>query len=150
MANYVYAAGAMETYGDKSSEARLWRTRAKMYFDLHSYDFRIINPTDYYEIGANLHKEDLEVMRFDMRKVMNSSIILVNLKDLRKSVGTCDEILLAFLNNKPVIGFIEKNFESKEELKQYVHNWKYLQIDRIETGENALENACKYIIEYYG
>ena len=77
--------------------------------------------------------------------------MLVNLANLRKSVGTCDEIMYAYMNNIPVVGFldIDRNL-STEEIIELVHPWKYLQINRIETGSKAMLNAMNYIMEYYG
>lgn len=96
-------------------------------------------------------KNDHEIMRFDLRKVRESDIILVNLKDIRNSIGTSDEILYGFISQKPVIGFIESEKEmTKQEIMDYIHKWKFEQIDRIETGENAQLKAMEYILFAYG
>ena len=84
-------------------------------------------------------------MRFDLRKVKESRVVLVNLESLDKSLGTSDEILYAYLNDVPVIGFLED-----ESLINTVHEWKLCQIDRIETGNGAQERAMEYIKNYYG
>ena len=65
-------------------------------------------------------------MRFDLRKVKESRVVLVNLEDLYRSLGTSDEIMYAWLNDIPVIGFLEDEF-----LLNTVHEWKICQIDRI-------------------
>ena len=67
---------------------------------------------------------------------------LVNLDRLNKSIGTCDEILYAYMNDVPVIAFSEQ-----ENLD--IHPWKIEQIDRVETGKNALTKAMMYIASYY-
>ena len=46
-------------------------------------------------------------MRFDLRKVKESRVVLVNLEDLYRSLGTSDEIMYAWLNDIPVVGFLE-------------------------------------------
>ena len=74
--------------------------------------------------------------------------MLVNLKDIRQSVGSCDEIFYAYMLDKPIIGFIEEDITG-EELIEYVHEWKFEQIDRIEVGQEALKRACDYIRNYY-
>ena len=145
----VYLIGAMQVYGNKSKEAKEWRNKVKEYFEKYSLNFECISPTDYYEIDGGYHKSEREVMRFDLRKVRESDIMLVNLKDIRQSIGSNDEIFYAYMSGKPIIGFIEDEF-SGDELVDYVHEWKYEQIDRIETGENALGKACEYIKNYYG
>lgn len=145
----VYLIGAMQIYGKKSEKAKTWRNKAKEYFSKYCLDFECVSPTDYYEYGSNYRKSEREVMRFDLRKVRESDVMLVNLRDIRQSIESCDEIFYAYMLGKPIIGFIEKDLTG-DKLVDYVHGWKYEQIDRIETGENALEKACKYIKNYCG
>ena len=105
---------------------------------------------DYYCIGCDDSKNPSEVMRFDLRKVREADLILVNLKDLDKSLGTSDEILYAYMRGIPIIGFLKTEKELTEsDVQELVHPWKYEQIDRIETGEDAMEKAINYIIGYY-
>ena len=54
----------------------------------------------------------------------------------------------AYMLGKPIIGFLEDDITGDSIIK-YVHEWKYEQIDRIETGKDALEKACDYIKNYY-
>ena len=144
----IYLIGAMQVYGSKSEEAKEWRNKVKRYFSEYSLNFECVCPTDYFEYGSDSYKTNREVMRFDLRKVRESDIMLVNLKDIRQSIGSSDEIFYAYMLGKPIIGFIENDFK-EDELIEYVHEWKYEQIDRIETGEDALEKVCNYIKEYY-
>ena len=83
-------------------------------------------------------------MRFDLRMVREADVVLVNLKDLQTSLGSSDEIFYAFIKGKPIIGFLEDESEVKN-----IHPWKIEQIDRIESGENAMENALNYIYSHY-
>lgn len=146
----IYLAGAMACYGSESNEAKKWREKAKEYFFRWGESCRIISPVDYYSIGSDDSKNPSEVMRFDLRKVREADLILVNLKDLDKSLGTSDEIFYAYMRGIPVIGFLEtKDKFSEEKVQETVHPWKYEQIDRIETGEDAMEKAITYIIGYY-
>ena len=116
----IYLIGAMQIYGEKSEEAKEWRDKVKEYFSEYSLNFDCIAPTDYYEYGSDYHKSNREVMRFDLRKVREADIMLVNLKNIRQSVGSCDEIFYAYMLGKPIIGFIENDFE-REELIVYIH-----------------------------
>ena len=134
--------------GTKVKKQKSGETKSKNIFLGIVLILSAYSPTDYYEYGSDYHKSNREVMRFDLRKVRESDVMLVNLKDIRKSVGSCDEIFYAYILGKPIIGFIEDDIDG-EELINYVHEWKYEQIDRIETGENALETACEYIKDYY-
>ncbi len=107
-------------------------------------DITLISPTDFYQIGKNYHKSESEVMRFDLRMVREADIVLGNLRDLHTSLGTSDEILYAFISGKPIIGFLEDESEIKN-----IHPWKVEQLDRIETGEDAMKHAIDYIYRYY-
>lgn len=146
----IYLAGAMACYGSKSDEAKKWREKTKEYFFRWGESCRTISPVDYYSIGSDDFKNPSEVMRFDLRKVREADLVLVNLKDLDKSLGTSDEIFYAYMRGIPVIGFLETEDElSETEVQETVHPWKYEQIDRIETGEDAMAKAITYIIGYY-
>lgn len=142
----VYLAGAMSYYfnTDQHDYPKQWREDAKKYIKKLYDEITLISPTDYYEIGKNYHKSESEVMRFDLRMVRESDIVLVNLKDLHSSLGTSDEILYAFISGKPIIGFIEDEAQVKN-----IHPWKIEQIDRIETGKNAMKRSIDYIYRYY-
>lgn len=134
---------------EMDNEAMDWRRKAEKFFSDNSDNVVCINPLDFYNDGVTFPKNDFEIMRFDFRKVEESDVILVNLKDIRNSLGTSDEILYAHLIGKPIIGFVEYNFSSDKDIINYVHNWKYNQIDRIETGIDALSDACEYILSHY-
>lgn len=152
MKTKVYLAGAMATYGVTDEYPWRWRDNVKQWFKDNADSFKIISPTDYFRYGHNYHKTEKEVMRFDLRKVKESDIILVDLKNIRDSVGTLDEIFYAYLNNKPIIGFLETEqaYTPAAEIANGLHPWIVEQIDRIEGGSDALEKAMQYIVDYYG
>ena len=130
---------------NRYEKATEWRKRAEIYFANNTDNFKCINPMRYFSYDTNYHTSDYEPMRFDLRKVKESRAVLVNLEALDKSIGTSDEILFAYLNDIPVIGFLED-----ESLMNTVHSWKICQIDRIEFGEGAQERAMEYIKNFYG
>ena len=146
--NYkIYLAGAMSCYYKENNveKAEEWRERDEIYFNTNDGNFKCINPMRYFSIDGNYHTSDYEPMRFDLRKVKESRVVLVNLEDLYRSLGTSDEIMYAWLNDIPVIGFLED-----ESLMNTVHSWKVCQIDKIEVGEGTQERAMEYIKNYYG
>lgn len=143
----IYTAGAMEVYGKESVHATEWRKKCKDFYSIDE-DVKIVSPTDYYSYSTKYHKNGLEVMRFDLYKVKEADLILVNLNNVRNSIGTSDEIFYAWQHEKPIIGFIEKDVPD-EELENLLHPWKYWQVSRIETGENAMRNALEYIRNFY-
>ena len=142
----IYLAGAMSCYfnTDQNDYLKKWREDAKKYVKKLYDNITIVSPTDFYEIGKNYHKSESEVMRFDLRMVIEAYIVLCNLRDLHISLWTRYEILYAFISGKPVIGFLEDESEIKN-----VHPWKIEQIDRIETREGAMKRAIDYIYRYY-
>lgn len=146
MNKVVYLGGAMSCYynTEQYEYPKQWREEVKEYTKKMYDGITIISPTDFYEIGMDYHHSEKEVMRFDLRMVMKADIILCNLKDLHTSLGTSDEILYAFIKNKPIIGFIDSAFNYKK-----IHPWKLEQIDRIEVGKNSMEKAIDYIYKYY-
>lgn len=142
----MYLAGSMNYYYNTENHnyPKQWREDVKRYVKELYDDITIISPTDYFDIGKKYHKSESEVMRFDLRMVRESNVILVNLKDLHTSLGTSDEIFYAFISGKPVIGFLEDESEIKN-----IHPWKVEQIDRIETGNDSMKRAIDYIYRYY-
>ena len=149
MKKKVYLAGAMACYGKDDTTAKDWRNQAKRWFKDQTDNFKVISPTDYYEYGNTFHQTEKEVMRFDLRKVKEADVVLVNLNDLSKSLGTSDEILFAYLNNIPIIGFLKPKvyvynssevYNVDEEIAQ-LHPWKREQLDRIECAHDGMVKA---------
>mgnify|MGYP006380651053 CR=1 FL=1 len=147
MKHLCYLAGAMSCYYKENNyeKATKWREKAEEYFNNYSGTIQCINPVRFYSFDGNDYTNIAEPMRFDLRKVKESRVVLVNLEDLYRSLGTSDEIMYAWLNNIPVVGFLED-----ENLINTVHEWKICQIDRIEVGEGSQERAMEYIKNYYG
>lgn len=152
MKKYIYLAGAIGCYGIGAEYPKIWRKIATEWFELYSgyaydYDFRCVDPTQYYEYGKDHHKSEKEVMLFDLRKVRSTDVVLVNLRDIEKSPGTINEVLYAWMHDIPVVGFLEME-NNEDSIK--LHPWINEQIDRIEVGENAMKKAMVYIKDYYG
>lgn len=149
----IYLSGAMGLHyesGEKEKAER-WREEAERYFNTYGDSFTCSNPCTYFGLDQSDGKNDHEIMRFDLRKVREADIILVNLEDIRYSIGTSDEVLYGFISQKPIVGFIRTDRElTRKEIMDYVHTWKFEQIDRIETGVNAQQKAMDYIMYRYG
>lgn len=131
-----------------TNKAKKWRNDVKEFFEKYTDNFTVINPTDYYPYGKNFHKNYHEIFRFDLHKVKKSDLILVNLNDIRKSIGTCIEVYEAHKSGIPVIGFLDDKL-SNEALIDLVHPWIYYCVDRIETGKNSMNTALSYILSCY-
>ena len=125
MKHLCYLAGAMSCYYKENNyeKATKWREKAEEYFNNYSGTIQCINPVRFYSFDGNDYTNIAEPMRFDLRKVKESRVVLVNLEDLH-------------LEN-------EKSIDK-------VHDWKVCQIDRIEVGEYSQDKAMEYIKNYYG
>ena len=143
----IYLAGAIGCYKDCPEKAKEWRRYVNFFLHVKGLEneWEVFDPTNYYNYWNPTHKTEKEIMRYEFNQIKHSTVALVNLKDIDKSIGTSDEILFSYINNIPVIGFLDDS----DDVNEYVHPWKIEQIDRIETGEKALENVLDYILEYY-
>ena len=153
---HVWLCGASEKVSFNDSNE--WREACVKWFEDHSEHFRAWNPNDYYNYNELLHHTDPEINKFCSNKVTEADVILVNLKDIRKSVGSISELTLADYIRKPIVGFLEydeyadfyENVRTEVKLKNEIHPWIYDFCGRIETGYDAKLNALEYIERYYG
>lgn len=143
----IYLAGAMECYGE-TDKAKIWRDTIKEYFWRYFDDVDIVSPVDYYNYTNNDSRNDTEIFRFDLRKVEQSDLVLVNLNNVRQSIGTCIEIFDAYKRNIPVVGFLEECIPL-ESLPEYIHPWINCCCDRVEAGKDAMTKAMRYVGEFY-
>lgn len=146
---YVWLCGASEKVSFEDSNN--WRKECVSWFKSFSKRFRAWNPNDYYSYSERRHNSDLEILLFCLQKVTESKVILVNLDNIRMSVGSIVELAWAYLLRKPVIGFYE-GYKGKDddELRNAIHSWIYEFCWRIELGDESMLNALDYIEEYYG
>ena len=131
-----YLAGSMQDISFEMSNA--WRTTAKEWLERIEcdYDIKVINPNDYYNFLSKTHKTEEEIRRFDIRKVEQSDLILVNLSG--KSIGTAMELQHAFDRNIAIIGY-------KDDGKK-LHPWLNCVCDRV---FDDLKDALEYVKEFY-
>ncbi|WP_024346086.1 nucleoside 2-deoxyribosyltransferase [Lacrimispora indolis] len=151
---HVWLCGASEKVSFE--ESNRWREECVERFKDNSKYFRAWNPNDYYNYDEQLHKSDTEIIRFCYNKVEQADVILVNLQNIRQSVGSLMEIAWAYLLRKPIVGFLEDDHIDigggilPLDLKNVCHPWVIECCDRIETGNSAIEDALYYIETYYG
>ena len=155
---YVWLCGASEKVSFEDSNN--WRRECVDWFKYNSESFRAWNPNDYYNYGEQLHKSDAEIFRFCYQKIFQSDVILVNLENIRQSVGSIMELAWAQQLNKPIVGFYETKFfsygvedikkEKLKDFKNYIHPWVYECCGRIEAGDESIYSILDYIEKYYG
>ena len=140
----IYLAGGMQKFGKKDfNESNYWRVHIEQ--ELMKLDCgrqtRICNPNDYYSFYDNSPRYSTmrEVMEFDLNKVRNSDLIIVNFNDL-KSLGTMAELAIAYEHRIPVIGLCS------EENYPMLHPWQKEMCNRI-FGD--IDELIEYVIHYY-
>ena len=140
----IYLAGGMQKFGKKDfNESNYWRVHIEQ--ELMKLDCgrqtRICNPNDYYSFYDNSPRYSTmrEVMEFDLNKVRNSDLIIVNFNDL-KSLGTMAELAIAYEHRIPVLGLCT------EESYSMLHPWQKEMCNRI-FGD--MDEMLDYVEDYY-
>ena len=139
MENYkIYLAGGMSNLSMEEQSA--WRNDIKYALEKHECDYKVkcINPVEYYNYeDSSTYDSDLEVMRFDLYKVKDSDLVIMNFND-PSSLGSQSELAIAYDRGIPVIGLNEDN--------KTLHAWQYCMCSKIFTDR---EDILYYIKNYY-
>lgn len=103
------------------------------------YKIKVINPNDYFNFIEEppAYKSQREIVEFDLNKVRNADLIVVNFNDMY-SLGTMSEIAIAYEKRIPIIGFDLDN--------QTLHPWQIEMTNRIFIDINEM---LEYIQHYY-
>lgn len=143
MENYnVYLAGGMGKFGkDHFDEGNNWRIYCKSILENYECDYkiRVTNPNDYFNFKEDLptYQTQREIMEFDLNKVRNSNLLIVNFNDMY-SLGTMCEIAIAYERKIPIIGL--------DIDKQTLHPWQIEMSNRIFDDVNEM---LKYVKNFY-
>lgn len=135
-----YLAGAMTglTFGEMNQ----WRVEAKNKLNsvsnLTGVKIYALNPVDFYNFDMDYQSEE-EVMDFDLQHIGSSDFVLLNLKDVNKSIGTAMELKTCWDKHIPVVAF-----GSEDDIKN-LHPWIKRIIRRI---EKDMSSAVAYIEDY--
>lgn len=138
----IYMAGGMGKFGKENfDEGNKWRTYCKQTLETYECNYSVItvNPNDYFNFVDEppLYKSEGEVMRFDLHRLRNSNLVVVNFNDMH-SLGTMSEIAIAYDRGIPVIGLDESN--------QTLHPWQVCMCERI---FNNIDEMLDYIKDFY-
>lgn len=139
MKKRIYLSGALGSDKDDMMPYK-WRKTVKKWFGLYYEDrFNIFDPVIYYSNHSDNKYTYKEVMRYRFRAIKQSDVLLVNLNNI--DIETSDDILYAYLNNVPVIAFSDSNSN--------IDDQKIEQIDRVETGKDALTKVMMHVAGYF-
>lgn len=112
----LYLSGGMS--GLSSEEQTKWRKTIYDAIKFGDYDYEkkpvFFDPTQYYSVFEEEHKSEREAMEFDLYKLRNSDVMIVNFNS-PTSIGTAMELMLAKEYHIPVIGLNKENLE--------IHPW---------------------------
>ncbi len=132
----------MSKFGkDDFDEGNYWRIYCKTILEEIQCDYKlkVINPNDYFNFKEEPHtyQSQREIMEFDLYKVRNADLIIVNFNDM-KSLGTMSEIAIAYEKRIPVIGL--------DVDKQELHPWQIEMTNRI---FNNMDEMLEYVKSIY-
>ena len=137
----VYLAGGMGKFGKENfDKANNWRKYCK--YTLENFESNkkvtVINPNDYYNfIDEPRYKSEKEVMEFDLHKVRESDLVIINFND-KFSLGSMAELAIAYERRIPVIGLDIDN--------QNLHPWQVEMCSRI---FNDVDEMLDYVEDFY-
>lgn len=143
----IFLSGGMSNIPEEDSKK--WRRLFKQSkyknissaFYVEQYSF--INPTTLYKPSEPYDPTlEKEAMAYDLFCVKQADVIVVNFNSL-SSIGTAQEVMLAYSLNKPIIGMIE------EDKYDQLHPWYKEECIKIfKYKPDKLENTINEIIEY--
>ena len=143
----IFLSGGMSNIPEEDSKK--WRKLFKQskYKNISSAfyaeQYNFINPTTLYKpsepYDSTLEKE---AMAYDLFCVKQADVIVVNFNSL-SSIGTAQEVMLAYSLNKPIVGMIE------EDKYDQLHPWYKEECIKIfKYNSDELEYIIREIIEY--
>lgn len=138
----IYLCGGMGKFGkDNFDEGNKWRTYCKNALEKCECDFmvKVCNPNDYYSFrdASPIYNSPLEVMKFDLQKLRNSDLLIVNFNDMY-SLGSMSEMAIAYDRRIPIIG-LDIN-------KQDLHPWQVCMCERI---FDNIDIMLDYVEDFY-
>lgn len=135
----IYLAGGM---GSLSFEEQTrWRNqvRDEILYGGHDYNAKpyFFSPPEFYNFEEPSHETEKEVMNFDLNRLRNSDLIIVNFND-KSSLGTMAEIAIAYENRIPIVGLNVGN--------ESLHPWQVEMCDRV---FNDMLKMVEFIVEFH-
>ena len=140
----IYLAGGMGKFGkDEFDKSNNWRVYCQEVLkgigENNDVDIITTNPNEYFNFLDETPKysSQREVMEFDIHKVRNSNLIIINFNDMW-SLGSMAELAIAYERRIPVIGL---NMDNQE-----LHPWQVEMTTRIFTD---IDELLDYVEWFY-
>lgn len=134
----VYLSGGMS--GLSLEEQTKWRKAIR---DEILYNCKLekkpvfFDPTQHYSVFEEEHKSEREAMEYDLYKLRNSDLVIVNFNS-PKSIGTSMELMLAKEYHIPVIGLNKDGLD--------VHPWL---IECTTRMCNDIREVVDHVVSFY-
>ena len=145
----IFLSGGMSNIPEEDSKK--WRRLFKQFKYKNDPSYRYsqyynyLNPTTLYKPSEPYDPTlEKEAMAYDLFCVKQADVIVVNFNSL-SSIGTAQEVMLAYSLNKPIIGMIEENKYDQ------LHPWykeECIKIFKYNPDEGELGYIIREIIEY--
>ena len=137
----IYLAGGMGKFGKENfDKCNNWRKYCKNILEKFESNKKVtvINPNDYFNfVDEPRYKTEKEVMEFDLYKVRESDLVIINFNDMY-SLGSMAELAIAYERRSPVIGL---DIDS-----QSLHPWQVEMCSRI---FNDVDEMLDYVEDFY-
>lgn len=141
MAIKVYTCGAMKN--KTTEEAMAWRNELENCLNMSGVVTSVFKPPKFYNYDNLKHQSEAEIKEFELAKLRESDVLVVELDGIESSVGSCMELGYANAMNdfgNKHIFIIAYNNTGKN-----VHPWV---IDSCIRVEDSLEDIAYYIVNY--
>lgn len=138
----IYLCGGMGKFGKNNfSKGNVWRVYCKNTLENCECNYRVkvCNPNEFFNFidEPPQYKSQSEVMNFDLYKLRNSDLVIVNFNDMY-SLGSMAELAIAYDRRIPIIGLDTDN--------QTLHPWQVCMCERI---FNDIDKMLDYVQDFY-
>lgn len=137
----VYTCGGMKN--KTTEQAMEWRNKLDKILGMMSDNIVVFNPPEFYNYDDLNHQSESEIKEFELAKLSESHVLVVDFDGIEESVGSCIELGYAnamnSFGNKHIF-IIGYNKSGKE-----VHPWISESCIRI---EKSLRDIAYYIANY--
>lgn len=135
----VFLSGGMS--GLTYDEMNHWRIEVKKAFGYYC-NVKVISPTSYFEVTDDDDNEK-EAFLFDVYQTKSADVIVVNLDKL-DSIGTAQEIALAYEYRKPIIAIAHR------EKWENAHSWYKQEVTKVFIYEDYddIDDIYKDVVSY--
>lgn len=139
----IYLCGGMGKFGKENfEESDAWRRYCKETLESYEssrYKITCINPNDYFNFKEEIpqYKSQKEVMEFDLFKLRNSNLVIVNFNDMY-SLGSMAELAIAYERRIPIVGL--------NVTEEKLHPW---QVEMCNRTFSNIDEMLDYVEDFY-